>query len=191
MSYLKTQRYQLIDVTLPAGFAGNTINIPDQPMLRHKRVQAIEIFLAQDFPLSPITGNAVTTLTQAQAASITLYTADPIAENDTGEYVYRLPLLRLHNIVNSSADPYQNIPYYLDDVALQWEKCSLTFQNLVAAIVPTSILIGVYYTSMKERNMRLTGKKISGVDDGSILEILMAKIMSLEKRIADMFKNNK
>ena len=188
---VKAQRYQLIDVQVSATFVGNTINIPDQPMLRNKRVQGIEVFFYNDMPVSPITGNQVSSGAQCSQTSITLYTADPVSENDTGEYFYRLPFIALHNVVNSSTDPYQNRVFHVDDISIQWEKCSLNFTGTFGQTTPISFLIGVYYTSRKERMINILSKKISGLNDGSFADMLMTKIMQLEDTVKNLMQRIK
>ena len=185
-SSIRAQRFQLIDISIPAGFAGSNINIPDQPMLRNVRIQAIEVYTQEDFPLSPVTGNNIADVTQCKYTSVTLYTADPVSENDTGEYFYRIPFLTMHNLVNADTTPYTNRALLLDDISVQWEKCSLNFTQPIDPNANTSYLIGVYYTTRKERTLHLLSKKLSGIGEGAFTDMLMTKIMQLEQSLQNI-----
>jgi len=155
-------------------------------MLRNKRIQALEVFLSGDIDKSPITGNAASDQTQASIAALTLYTADPVSENDTGEYFYKVPYLALHNVVNSNLDAYQNRVFLVDDISLQWEKCQITFTQPPVPQVAYDYVIGVYYTSRKERLFNLMSKKLSGMSEGTLSDMLMTKIMQLENKLQEI-----
>jgi hypothetical protein len=185
----KTQRYQLIEITIPANFGGNTLPIPDQPMLRDKRVQKIELYLDISAKLSPLTGNNTIDLGIATYSALTIYSADPVSEHDTGEYWYRMPLLALNNSVTDQTSVNTSIQRdnLLDDLSIQWDKCYLTFQGApVGQNVPYAILLGVYYTSRRERLFNALSKKLSGISEGSFADMLIGKLMMLEAKVTEL-----
>jgi hypothetical protein len=143
---VKVERSQLIDIAINAGFAGNNIPIPDQPMLRNKRVTGLEVLTAVDCPISPITGNAVATAAQVALTSFTAYCGDPNNEKDTGEYIYRMPLVSLH-YQQSNALTLANFvqrTIHFDDLTFQFEKSELVFAQPLSPGVATSFLINVF-----------------------------------------------
>lgn len=185
----KVERSQLIDIAIGVGFAGNNVPVPDQPMLRNKRITGMEVYSQQDMPFSPITGNAVANINTIKQTSFTAYCGDPNNELDTGEYIYRFPLVGLHN-QQTGGDSFVQRVIHFDDLTFQFEKCELVFTTPITPIVATSFVINVFYNSRKSRLSNLLGKKLGGISDGSLAEMLMAKIMAMEQKIAQMFKQN-
>ena len=184
---LFVQRSQLIDIGVPAGYTGTTINIQDQPMLRDKRITGIEVYTVNDMPVSPISGNAVAGINIYNRAFLNAYTGDPISENDTGEFLYRYPLVSLHNQQNSTLDGFVNRVTMFDYLILQWEKCSITFASPITFGAATSFMLNVYYTSGKRGQ---AGGKVSGIDMERA-EQLARKIMSIEDKIERFIKGSK
>ena len=193
MGEVHFQRSQLIDVQVVAGYSGSTLTIPDQPMLRNKRVTRIEAYIDQDMPLSLVTGNALNTLASLLNTGLILYCADPENEQDTGEYVYKMPLVDLRNIQDPNWDNYAPAVLRFDDLSVQWEKTQLVFAASPAGIQPTlfSFVLNVYYTSRKERLWKSLHKKLSGISDGTIADAVMQKIHYLDQMLKKILEGKK
>jgi len=188
----KFQRYTLIDIQIEAGFGGSSINIQDQPMLRNMRVTGIESYIVTDMPRSFITGNPVATLAQVLATSLNLYMGDPENESDTGEFVYRIPLIDLHNIQFNNTTNFVQRVLEFDEDKVQWEKCQLIFSQPLVPGATFSFTLGVYYTSRKDRLFKGLQKRLSGIGDGAVADVIMAKLMQLENWMKQLTsgKNN-
>lgn len=177
-----------MEVTIPTSFSGGSINVPDQPMLRNKRITALEIYTHGDIQYSPLTGNPVANNIECSQMFFNGYTADPVAENDMGEYLYRLPLLALHSLQNSSGDTFVQRVNSFDELFIQWDKCSISLQGFAAVGNPIAVLFNVYYTSEQRKmgkHMHPHKSGIRGVD-GGIMDIMAQKIMSLENALRDL-----
>jgi hypothetical protein len=184
-SPLIVERSQLVDISIQIGYTANTINIPDQPMLRNKRIMGMKVYIQGDFPVSPITGNATPTLGQLQNAFFIAYTADPQkeAETDTGEYIYKMPMIGLHNTDTDGGTPFQYDMMRFDELKFEWEKCQLYFPTPLANDTAFSYVIEVFYTSRVARTHKLLGKKMNGITDGSLVDMLITKIMEMEAKL--------
>ena len=188
---LFVQRSQLVEITLPANFSGNSINVPDQPMLRNMRVTSIEFYTLGDLGVSPITGNTLATGAQMKLCSFNGYTADPVAENDMGEFLYRWPLLSMHHMQNSSGDTFVQRVNDLDDLKIQWDKCSISVSaGWTTVSTPVALLCNVFYTSQNHRHPNILAKSMKGVGDGSLVDLMIQKIMMLEDSVKRMLSNS-
>ncbi len=184
-SFFRVERSQLIDVQVPQSFNGSTLNIPDQPMLRDKRVVGLEVYINTDMPFSLITSNPVANYSDMLNTGFIGYTKDPQNELDSGEYLYLIPLVALHNIVgfgNGGQTPvaYTNRQYRFDDLSLQWDKCQLKFADpSLVSQKPFSYILNVIYTSRRNRLQNLAAK-VSGLSDLDWGHMVAAKMMQLE-----------
>jgi len=177
MASIKFERYQLVDIEIGASFSGNSITLPDQPMLRNMRITGIEAYSIVDFPISFITGNALPTTAQMALIALDLYTHDPNNEHDMGEFVYKLPLVTIHNMQTTQ---YVQRVLRFDDLMVAWEKCQLIFAQPLTPPTRFSVCLGVFYTSRKDRIFASLHKKLSGVSDENVANVIMAKLMQLE-----------
>lgn len=181
------ERFQMIDIPVQANYSSNTLNIPDQPMLRHKRITSMEVWTVNDFPNSPVSGNPTPSTVQLQTTSFIGYTGDPVSETDTGEYVYRIPFVTMHYSQNAALEPFVHQRIYFDDLTFYWDKCQLYFPRAINTGGGLfSFVIGVWYTSRETRVRRMLNKAISGVSEESLIAMLLKKLMTLEERIVNL-----
>jgi hypothetical protein len=184
------QRSQLIDIVIPVGTTSNTVNIPDQPMLRDgKRITRMQWFQQSDFPVSPISGNPLPNSAQFNGAFFTGYVHDPEKESDTGEFFYRRPLTAMHFMSNTQVS-YQLFPDDLDELVFEWEKCQLYFPLALTVDDKFSFVCEVFYTSRPTR-MNTFKRKISGLGDGTFIDLLIGKIMALEEQVKRLMSGKK
>lgn len=145
---LKTKRYQLVEVPVPAKTygVGNQIKIQDQPQLRtllDKRVivRALEVFSVEAVPISPA-GNPVVSGTIMAGSYLTLNV-------DGFENLYQIPLTRLNRVYADTGAgfiPYVDTDFRLWEIAgIDWTKSYFTLTNAGVVATPFSFLLGVYY----------------------------------------------
>jgi len=179
----KFERFQLVDIQVPANFAGTSLPIPDQPMLRDKRITGIQVHWSFSAPRSFITGNPTAQMSDLMNGALTLYTGDPQNEKDTGEYVYRLPLMTMQHFAQGPNVIYTNPILEFDELKVQWEKCEIVFGQAPAPVATFSYLLAVYYTSRMGRAAKILHKALGGIGDGTFADMLVAKMMQLEDSI--------
>lgn len=187
MSHIRAQRIQLIEITIPQNSTALIYNIPDQPMLRNKRIDAIQVLCSDDIANSPITGNAVLPYTEFVTCSpyMSMYSADPVNEADTGEYIYRVPMVSLRTTTGVQLrSPWQTQHVTFDDLFIMWDKSQIGFTTAPnVSGGAKAILLLVFYTSRTQRVTNLLGKKLSGITDGDLAHFLSAKLMQLEQQL--------
>ena len=132
----KTQKYELIE--LPITSNQTRWAFPDQPKLRYTSLQAITTFTATSVTTSPL-GNAVITVANIKLAYLTLYAND---RND----VYRVPMIELNRVQNSSTDPFVRSLFEFNGMKITWEKSYIEFASAPTIAGAQSILLGVYYS---------------------------------------------
>lgn len=137
-----TERFELVEIQVGAGYTQNIIKIPDQEDLRSDQtfdiaVQAIEIYLDTDMAFSP-SNNPVATFAIMQNSFFTFYC-------DGEEEYYQLPMGMLHRI-NNFTDPYVWELFKMRNKQITWTKS--TTQNPTGAFnqeAGFSIMLGVHY----------------------------------------------
>jgi hypothetical protein len=143
-----TDRFDLLEINIPANSTANKFPIPDQPQLRSDAdqctiIQAIETYCIFDVPLSP-NAVALPTDVQLQQTYLTLYILGE-------ESIYRIPLINLRNVasvVNTGGAP---IPFKFEmqkfkNKEVDWTKSYFsTPVNYGAVFATFSFLLGVHY----------------------------------------------
>jgi hypothetical protein len=144
MQSFRIGNYQFLDIPVAAG-TYQQINIPDQAQLRDAPILALEVYTANDFPNSFLNSfNPLPTSAQVKACSLQLYTTQGDAQNSFANGIFNIPLIRLHNIVNST-DPYSRVFTEAVGWRVQWQKCSLQFSSMVTFASAVSFCFGIYY----------------------------------------------
>jgi len=134
---MQTNKYELVEITVVAGSSGTRFNIPDQPKLRFTKLNAVESYNATDLTASP---SGVTPVSAANFKNsyLVLYT-------NGGEYLNRIPLIRLHQVTNST-DAYVRTLMQFMGQQVAWEKSYILTGSSITAASSFSFLLGVYYT---------------------------------------------
>ena len=139
---------QLIEVILPGvastGNQSTKIQFADQPYLRFKKVQAIEVLDVTDMTLSP-TNKTPISAAQMKTSYLTLYLNDPSNPANVGEWIQNVPFTLLHRIQNASTDPFVRSMFHLDNQVIYWEKCYITLPVAFANTTDVSFLVQVYF----------------------------------------------
>lgn len=139
----KTQKFELVDVSVQATNNGTRFQFPDLPKLRYTSLLAIEMYYQADITNSIVTGNALDSFGNMQQYSpyLTLYANER-------QDVYRVPLLSLHRTQNSSSDAFIRQLFEFNGQKIVWDKsyieCVVAPQSIVGGST-FSFLFGVYY----------------------------------------------
>lgn len=137
----KTSKYELVELVLPAApTASSRYGFPDLPKLRYTSLQAVECFTVNSVSISPL-GNALMPMAAFQKCFLTLY----INERQDA---YRIPLVSLNRIQNSSTDPFVRSIFEFTGQKVTWDKSYVEFGSTptLSTTVAYSILFGVYYS---------------------------------------------
>ena len=136
----KTQKYELVELVIPGTSGGNTqtrFSFPDLPKLRYTSLQAVETFTQNDVPVSPLL-NQVASTSVLQSAYIVFYLNER-------QDVYRVPLVSLHRVQNSSSDPFVRSLFELTGQKVTWDKTYIELTQAPNNTSNLSFIFGVYY----------------------------------------------
>jgi len=143
----KIQKSQLIELISPGVTGGNQatkIQFQDQPYLRGKIIQSIEIINSSDMSASP-TNNTPITNAQMQQSYLTLYLNDPSNPKNVGEWIQNVPFTIMHRIQNASANPFVRQLFELEGMVIYWEKCYITLAQPFSNTANVSFLFNVTF----------------------------------------------
>jgi hypothetical protein len=143
---LQVRKSQLIEVILPQGSTTTTLQFPDQPYLRDKKIWGLEIVTNNDMTKSPQNNDVIDTAT-AKKSYLTLYLNNP--EDPTGamgQWIQLVPFALLHRVQNSATDPFVRTPYLMAGQKVSWDKCQIQFPTALTPPSTISFLIQVYFT---------------------------------------------
>jgi len=139
---------QLIEIILPGvattGNQQTKIQFNDQPYLRFKKIQGVEVLNSSDMTLSPSNKTPISNA-QMKGAYLTLYLNDPQNPANVGEWIQNVPFTLLHRIQNASNDPFIRSMFNLNDQVIYWEKCYISLPTAYGNIGDVSFLIQVYF----------------------------------------------
>jgi hypothetical protein len=137
----KTQKYELVELVIPGtsgGQTGTRWNFPDLPKLRYTSLQAVETFNQNDIPTSPLL-NTVVPNSVLQSAYIVFYLNER-------QDVYRVPLISLHRVQNSNADPFVRSLFEFVGQKVTWDKTYIELSAQPGNTSNLSFIFGVYYS---------------------------------------------
>ena len=143
----KIQKSQLIELISPGVTGGNQatkIQFQDQPYLRNKVIQSIEIVTSDDMTKSP-TNNTPISAAQMQLAYLTLYLNDPSNPKNVGEWLQNIPFTIMHRIQNATPSPFVRQLFELEGMVIYWEKCYITLATPYANTANVSFLLNVTF----------------------------------------------
>mgnify|MGYP006267747439 CR=1 FL=1 len=139
---------QLIEVVLPGvaapGNPSTKVQFPDQPYLRFKKIQGIEVLNQNDMTASPSNKTPIDN-NQMRKAYLTLYLNDVNNPKNVGEWIQNVPFTILHRIQNASSDPFVRSMFHLDNQVIYWEKCYITLASPLLNTTDVSFLLNVYF----------------------------------------------
>ena len=131
----KSQKFEFVEVIIPAGVTATRFNFPDLPKLRYTSLLAMESYTSNDITQTP-TGNTPIAVTDLQNAFLVLYA-------DERQDLYRIPLITLHRTQNTANDPFVRSLFEFVGQKVTWDKSYVEFGT--APVGQISIPFGVYY----------------------------------------------
>ena len=139
---IRTKKFELVELIIPANSTGNRYNFPDLPKLRYTAMQAIEAYDVNDFPGTgagkSATGNALVTAADFSKSFLVLFI-------DGREDLYRIPLISLHRTQNSNNDSFVRALFATAGQKVTWEKSYIQTSAAFTTTTQFSFLFGVYY----------------------------------------------
>jgi hypothetical protein len=132
-------RYQPVEILIGQGSTIQRNYFTDQPNLRNAQIQGIQVYTSNDISASPLTGNALSNDTSFKQTFLTLYSGD-------NQLVYNIPLVSLHNIVNTTNSYIFELPQVNNSI-ISWTLSYIqTFSNYAQASGSQfAFAFGVYY----------------------------------------------
>ncbi len=156
---LKYDAFQAVEIVLPAGTTAQTFNFQDQPYLRPDAadIVAIEAYTANSLTSSPISRNALATITVMKTASLTLYGGikNPVngeVIKQGNQIIQQVPVVRLNNIQNASTDPFSRNIFLLNNMQVDWTKSYIELTAAPGNVAAASFVFGVYFNFKKQFN---------------------------------------
>lgn len=141
------KRYELIELVVPAGATQNRFNFPDIPQLRSDStkdiiVRAIEAYTADDIP-TDFNNNPVVTAANLKLSSLTLYVGQE-------ESIFRLPLVKLHNVQNSANTQFGTWELnQFEDLSIDWTKSYISTPTAIVPVAQFAYILGIVYQRLK------------------------------------------
>ena len=138
---VKIDKYEFIEIIVPAGTTNTRFFANDQPQLRFVSQMALSLYPAQIVPKSILSGNNNIDDADFLQGFLVLYYGDKESTN-------RAPLSIFNNISNNTTtlSPSVFALAGYQGQQIQWSKSYVQFTNAPAAVgAPRSICIGVYY----------------------------------------------
>jgi hypothetical protein len=131
----KSQKFEFVEVIIPAAVTATRFNFPDLPKLRYTSLLAMETYTNNDITSTP-TGNTPISVTDLKNSFLVLYA-------DERQDLYRIPLITLHRTQNSANDPFVRSMFEFVGQKVTWDKSYVEFAT--APVGPISIPFAVYY----------------------------------------------
>lgn len=141
-------RFQLVEIVIPANSPLKQFNFPDQPQLTGVdgypvTVNKIEFYKSNDINTSPLSGASVLNMDTAfNKFALTLYQGDLAS-------IYNAPLNIFSRVQADGNGSYQQVfdKYETKLQNVSWTKSYVsTSEDFSAVGTPTSLLFGIYYT---------------------------------------------
>lgn len=143
----KFQRFQAIEIDIPASNAQTKFTFPDQPQLTGNAglpviIDSIVSYTQNNLDASPLTYQVVVSAQDLKRAFLTLYQGDLASVNS-------IPVASLVNTADIDTSAYGQVgvvqqPLVRNLINVSWTKSFVQFAT--APTGPTKIVFGVYYT---------------------------------------------
>jgi hypothetical protein len=143
----KTQRYEAVEINIPAGTTLTKFNFPDLPNLTGRDgnpviIDSIVSYYNDTIPSSPISGSTTISFTDFQKSFLTIYQGDL-------QVLYNIPLVELAYVGDPSANNnslVNYIPLLRDLINVSWTKSFVTVTGGTPPTGDTVFVFGVHYT---------------------------------------------
>ena len=155
---MATERFEMLEIEIPAGQTAVRFKIPDQPQLRTDQdadiiIQAIEAYDSAGLPLSPANVAVVDPVNFAKTYLV-LYI-------DGEESMFQIPLIRLKVFANEVDGGGANLPYVWNlfktrNLEIDWTKSYFLTPTAYDGGENTqfSFLLGIHYMKLPPGTMQ-------------------------------------
>ena len=144
----KTQRFQIVEIPVPSGSTSTKFNFPDLPQLTGRngypvKIQSLVFYNNETLSISPLSGNSVIDVGDANKCFLTLYQGDL-------QTIYNIPLQQMNmlqgNINGSNTNVFQFNQNIFDNlINVSWTKSYIS-SPIALNVTNVSIVIGVHYS---------------------------------------------
>lgn len=139
----KVNKFQPVEIIIPAGFTGNQINIQNQASLYNKNVVGLEVYGANEVAFSPISGTATIGNDLLKNLTFEFFQGDL-------QFANRLPANKLQRMALDGTTPqaFTNDIFLVENWLVSWDKCNLYVYGQPTFATTVCVTLGVYYTDM-------------------------------------------
>ena len=146
----KTQRYEAVEIQIPAGTTLTKFNFPDLPNLTGRNgqpviIDSIVFYSSYTLLSSPISGSNVLDVQDMRKAYLTIYQGDL-------QVLYNIPLVQLSFVTdpaNTLRGGVINQPILKDLINVSWTKSFVSFASAPSS-TDVVIVVGVHYTVISD-----------------------------------------
>jgi hypothetical protein len=156
------KRFEMIELVIVANATGTRFNFPDLPQLRSDVtkdivVRAIETYTVDDLT-TDFNGNPPCTAAVMKLASLTLYI-------EGEESMFRLPLVKLHNVYAAAATQfYTQDQNQFDNLMIDWTKSYISTPTPFGIGTQFSFVFGIVYQRLAPGTMKALQAARGGYD---------------------------
>lgn len=136
----KAIKYEFVEIVVPGAAGGQTgtrFSFPDLPKLRYTSLQAVSFYTAGSMTTTP-QNNPLFATSILKSCFLTLY-------SNERQDLYRIPVLELNRIQNSSTDPFIRGLFEFTNQKVTWDKSYVEFFASPANTANTSVCFGIFY----------------------------------------------
>jgi hypothetical protein len=146
------KRFEMIELVIPAAATGTRFNFPDLPQLRSDVtkdivVRGIETYTEPDIT-TDFNGNTPASDAQLAIASLTLYI-------EGEESIFRIPLVKLHNVFNSANTQFYTFDQnQFDNLMIDWTKSYISTPTAFGSETAFAFVFGIIYQRLAPGTMK-------------------------------------
>jgi hypothetical protein len=163
--------YQAVEILLKGVAATGNTNaqffFPDLPFLRPDKatIVAVELFTPGSVTYSGLSNTTMLPIANLKTATITFYGQVPkrddygeiikdaqgrrVYDQQGGEFIQRVQLVKLNTIQNSATDPFSRSLFRLNDAVVDFSKSYLNFIGGPLNTADNVVALGVYFNYKK------------------------------------------
>ena len=133
----KASKFEFVEIQVASGSTAVRYSFPDLPKLRYTALQALTTYTVNSLSTCP-SGNAIVNMTIFKTAFLVLYANER-------QDLYRIPLVELNRIQNSSTDPFVRSLWEGMNQKVTWDKSYVELSAVPTFSSAASFAFGVYY----------------------------------------------
>jgi hypothetical protein len=133
----KASKFEFVEIQVTAGSTATRYSFPDLPKLRYTALQAMTAYTINSLSNCP-SGNSIVSMTIFKTAYLVLYANER-------QDLYRIPLIELNRVQNSSTDPFVRSLWEGQNQKVTWDKSYVELAAVPTFASAASFAFGVYY----------------------------------------------